>query len=41
MASFIILYKFKLVESIKAFDSDGYSFNDAMSEGDKWVFTRG
>ena len=41
MAGFIIKNKIIHVESIKAFDSDGYSFNDAMSEGDKWVFTRG
>ena len=41
MAGFIIKNKIIHVESIKAFDSDGYSFNDAMSDGDKWVFTRG
>ena len=41
MAGFIIKNKIKHVESIKAFDSDGYRFNDVMSETDKWVFTRG
>lgn len=41
MAAFIIKGKITDVEDIKHFDSDGYSFNSAMSEGDKWVFTRG
>ena len=40
MAAFIIKGKITDVEDIKHFDSDGYSFNAAMSEGDKWVFTR-
>ena len=39
MAAFIIKGKITDVEDIKHFDSDGYSFNSAMSEGDKWVFT--
>ena len=29
------------VELIKTFDSDDYSFNSALTEGDRWVFTRG
>lgn len=41
MAAFIVRGKITDVEDIKQFDSDGYSFNSAMSEGDKWVFTRG
>jgi cytoplasmic iron level regulating protein YaaA (DUF328/UPF0246 family) len=41
MAAFIIKGKITDVEDIKHFDSDGYRFNSAMSEGDKWVFTRG
>ena len=41
MAAFIVKGKITDVEDIKHFDSDGYSFNSAMSEGDKWVFTRG
>jgi cytoplasmic iron level regulating protein YaaA (DUF328/UPF0246 family) len=40
MAAFIIKGKITDVENIKYFDSDGYSFNSAMSEGDRWVFTR-
>ena len=41
MAAFIIKGKITDVENIKNFDSDGYSFNSALSEGDRWVFTRG
>ena len=41
MAAFIIKGKITDVEDIKNFDSDGYSFNSALSEGDRWVFTRG
>ena len=41
MAAFIINNKITEVEDIKGFVSDGYSFNAANSEGDKWVFTRG
>ena len=41
MAAFIIKNKITDVELLKSFDSDGYSFNAALSEADKWVFTRG
>ena len=41
MAAFIIKGKITDVEHIKKFDSEGYQFNATMSEGDKWVFTRG
>jgi cytoplasmic iron level regulating protein YaaA (DUF328/UPF0246 family) len=41
MAAFIIKNKITDVELLKNFDSDGYSFNAALSEADKWVFTRG
>ena len=41
MSAYIIKNKITNVEKIKGFDSDGYSYNAAMSEGDKWVFTRG
>ena len=40
MSAFIIKNKITNVEDIKKFDVDGYSYNSAMSEGDKWVFTR-
>ena len=41
MSAYIIKNKITDVEKIQGFDSDGYSYNAAMSEGDKWVFTRG
>ena len=41
MAAFIIKNKITDVELLKNFDNDGYSFNAALSEADKWVFTRG
>ena len=41
MSAFIINNKITCVDEIKAFNSSGYAFNQAMSEGDKWVFTRG
>ncbi len=40
MSAYIIKNKVTNVEDIKGFDVDGYRFNSAMSEGDKWVFTR-
>ena len=41
MSAFIINNKITCVDDIKAFNSSGYAFTEAMSEGDKWVFTRG
>ncbi|MCT2529386.1 peroxide stress protein YaaA [SAR92 clade bacterium H921] len=41
MSAYIIKNKITDVEKIKGFDTDGYKYNAAMSEGDKWVFTRG
>lgn len=40
MSRYIIDNKLKDAEKIKQFDYDGYRFNEAMSEGDNWVFTR-
>jgi len=40
MSAFIIKNRITEVEQLKAFDSAGYSFNQAMSEGNKWVFCR-
>jgi cytoplasmic iron level regulating protein YaaA (DUF328/UPF0246 family) len=40
MSAFIIKNKITHAEELKAFDVDGYSFNSAMSEGNKWVFCR-
>jgi cytoplasmic iron level regulating protein YaaA (DUF328/UPF0246 family) len=40
MARYIIDKRVEQPEQLKAFDYDGYAFNEAMSEGDTWVFTR-
>ncbi len=40
MARFAIKNKIKNVEELKAFDSEGYFFNNKLSKGDKWVCTR-
>lgn len=40
MSSYIIKNKITKIEDIKGFDSEGYSFNARMSEGNDWVFTR-
>ena len=41
MSRFIISNKITDPENLKLFDIDGYFFNDRMSKGDEWVFTRG
>ena len=41
MGAYIINNKITDVEKIRGFTEDGYRYNAAMSEGDKWVFTRG
>lgn len=40
MAAYIIKNKLTEAEQIKGFDSEGYSFNEAMSTSKEWVFTR-
>ncbi len=40
MTRYIIKNKISDVEQIKGFDYDGYMYNDRLSEGDQWVFTR-
>ena len=40
MSAFIIKNKINAVEQLKEFNTDGYSYNSAMSEGNKWVFCR-
>lgn len=40
MSAFIIKNKITDAEQLKTFDIDGYSYNAAMSEGNKWVFCR-
>lgn len=41
MARYIIENQITEVEKIKLFDVDGYSYNDNLSKGNEWVFTRG
>ena len=41
MSRYIIENRLTDPESIKAFDVEGYVFNEAQSKGDQWVFTRG
>ena len=40
MSRYIIRNRITEVEQIKSFDSDGYSYNAALSEADQWVFVR-
>jgi len=40
MSRFIIQNQITDPEHIKAFDLDGYYFNNQLSKGDSWVFTR-
>jgi cytoplasmic iron level regulating protein YaaA (DUF328/UPF0246 family) len=41
MTRFIVTNRITEVEQIKAFDTDGYLYNDIESNGNDWVFTRG
>lgn len=41
MARYIIDNRIKKVSDIKGFDTEGYSYNAPMSQGNIWVFTRG
>lgn len=41
MAAFIIKNKITNPEYLKAFDSDGYIFNQSLSSNTEWVYTRG
>ena len=40
MSAFIIKNKISDPQQLKTFDIDGYKYNAAMSEGNKWVFCR-
>lgn len=41
MTSYIVKNRIKDPDSLKLFDWEGYEYNDKLSEGDNWVFTRG
>ncbi|UZJ43709.1 peroxide stress protein YaaA [Marinimicrobium sp. C6131] len=40
MAAYAIQNRIQDAEDLKAFDVDGYAYNDALSKGAQWVFTR-
>ena len=40
MARYMIEHNINSVESLKAFDCAGYRYNEALSKGNDWVFTR-
>lgn len=40
MASYIIRNRVKKAEGLKGFTDGGYAYNDTLSKGDQWVFTR-
>ncbi|NIB39458.1 peroxide stress protein YaaA [Pseudomaricurvus alkylphenolicus] len=40
MCSYAIRNRITQVEDLKGFDSEGYSYNEAMSSEKEWVFTR-
>ncbi|TDT38631.1 hypothetical protein DES49_2615 [Halospina denitrificans] len=41
MAAWVIHNKLTNPEDVQNFDTDGYAFNEELSSGDNWVFTRG
>jgi len=41
MARYIIDHKLKKTNDLLAFNTDGYAFNDRLSKGNNWIFTRG
>lgn len=41
MASYILKNQITTEDELKAFDAEGYVFNDELSKGNDWVFTRG
>ena len=41
MAAYVIQNKLTNPEDVQNFDTDGYAFNEELSSGDNWVFTRG
>lgn len=41
MARYIIENRIEDAEQLKLFDAEGYYFNEQLSKGNEWVFTRG
>jgi cytoplasmic iron level regulating protein YaaA (DUF328/UPF0246 family) len=40
MARYMIDHRVKSLRALKAFDYDGYAYNESLSDRDDWVFTR-
>ena len=40
MARYMIDHRVKTLKALKQFNYEGYSFNEELSSGDNWVFTR-
>ena len=40
MASYLIRNRINKPDELKAFDLDGYSYTESLSDADTWVFTR-
>ena len=40
MARYIIQNRLTSIEKIKGFDLAGYQYDDSLSQGNDWVFTR-
>jgi hypothetical protein len=40
LSRFVIRNQLTDPQQMKEFDVDGYRFNEALSNGNKWVFTR-
>ncbi len=40
MAAYAIRHRIKDAEALKGFDTEGYTYNEALSSGQQWVFTR-
>ena len=40
MARYMIDHRVDSLKALRAFDYDGYSYNEELSAGDNWVFTR-
>ncbi|MCB9232632.1 MAG: peroxide stress protein YaaA [Bacteroidia bacterium] len=40
MSSYILLNRLENPEDLKSFSGEGYAFNEELSAGDEWVFTR-
>ncbi len=40
MVRYIVQHGLQNPEELKLFDAEGYTYNDVLSKGDQWVFTR-